>query len=276
MTDFRPGRFEVLPLIIKNLLIINGLVWLAQITFQSSYGVWIRDTFALHSFQSSLFKPHQLITYMFMHDESGFAHLFFNMFALWMFGSTLENYWGPKKFLTFYLLCGIGAALAHLGVLYYESAGLFNELAAFKLNPTLNNFTGLYQSHHLQNYEPIPQLLNAWQGNPASYEYAQQATEYFSQYVNLSISAPTVGASGSVYGILAAFGYTFPNSLIYLYFFFPIKAKWFVLMYAAIELFSGIQNSAGDNVAHFAHLGGAVVGFILVYIWNKADRRNFY
>ncbi|MBI2729879.1 MAG: rhomboid family intramembrane serine protease [Sphingobacteriales bacterium] len=274
MTEFRPGRFEILPMIIKNLLIINALVYFAIITFEGSHGGWITDTFALHSFQSSLFKPHQIITYQFMHGS--FGHLFFNMFALWMFGSTLENYWGPKKFLTFYLLCGIGAALAHMGVLYYEGASLMNELAAFKTNPTLNNFISVYNQHNLQNYDPIPSFLREWQNNPGNSSYSQQAIEFFKQYTDLNFSTPTVGASGSVFGILAAFGYTFPNSLIYFYFFIPMKAKWFVLIYAAIELFSGIQNSAGDNVAHFAHLGGAVVGLLLVYIWNKKDRRNFY
>ena len=274
MTEFRPSRFEILPLVIKNLLIINALVYLAQVTFEGSAGGWITDTFALHNVHSSLFKPHQLITYQFMHGS--FGHLFFNMFALWMFGSTLENYWGPKKFISFYLLCGIGAALAHLGVLYYESSALINELAQFKSNPTLNNYIGIYNRHNLGNYDLTTQLLRAWQNSPDSYEFSLQGIEYFSQYINLTLSTPTVGASGAVFGILAAFGYTFPNSLIYLYFFFPIKAKWFVIIYAAIELFSGIQNSAGDNVAHFAHLGGAVVGFIMVYIWNKTDRRNFY
>jgi membrane associated rhomboid family serine protease len=275
MNEFRPGRFEILPLVIKNLLIINALVYLAQVTFEGPNGGWITDTFALHNIQSSLFKPQQIITYQFMHGS--FGHLFFNMFALWMFGSTLENYWGPKKFITFYLLCGIGAAVAHLGVLYYESSALISQLNNFKLNPTLNNFIGIYREHDLRVFQPVTQLLNAWQSNPGnSYEYSQQAVDFFSQYINLNLSTPTVGASGAVFGILAAFGYTFPNSLIYLYFFFPIKAKWFVIIYAAIELFSGIQNSAGDNVAHFAHLGGAVVGLLLVYIWNKTDRRNFY
>lgn len=210
-----------------------------------------------------------------MHDDRGFAHLFTNMFALWMFGSTLENYWGPKKFITFYLLCGIGAALAHLGVLYYENAGLLNELDAFKKNPELTNFIILYNKYGLQNYDPVPQFVRQWNNNSSSYNPGQAIT-FFKEYTDIRFSGTTVGASGSVFGILAAFGYTFPNSLIYLYFFFPMKAKWFVIMYAAIELFSGIQNSAGDNVAHFAHLGGAVVGLILVYIWNKTDRRNFY
>ena len=274
MTDFRPSRFEILPLIIKNLLIINTLAYFAKVTFEGANGGWVTDTFALHNIRSSLFKPHQLITYQFMHGS--FGHLFFNMFALWMFGSTLENYWGPKKFITFYLLCGIGAGLAHLGVLYFETANLFNELAAFKLNPTLDTFLGLYHRHNLQDFDQITQVLNAWKNNPNSYELSRQSVEYFSQYTDISLSTPTVGASGAVFGILTAFGYTFPNSLIYFYFFFPMKAKWFVIIYAGIELFSGISNSAGDNVAHFAHLGGAVVGFVLVYIWNKTDRKNFY
>lgn len=274
MNELRPGRFEILPLVIKNLLIINALIYFAQVTFEGPNGGWVTDTFALHSIHSGLFKPHQLLTYQFMHGS--FAHLFFNMFALWMFGSTLENYWGPKKFITFYLLCGVGAAAAHLGVLYFENFGLINELASFKSNPTLNNYISLYRKHDLQNFDLTTQLLRAWQNDPTNYDYSRQGVEYFSQYIQLSSAAPTVGASGSIFGVLAAFGYLFPNSLIYFYFFFPIKAKWFVIIYAAIELFSGIQNSAGDNVAHFAHLGGAVVGFLLVFIWNKTDRRNFY
>lgn len=238
MTEFRPRGFQVLPLIVKNLLIINALVFLAQKAFEGSTGFSIEKYFALHDIHSVYFKPHQLISYMFLHGS--FEHILFNMFALWMFGSTLENYWGPKKFLIFYLLCGIGAGALHLGVLYYENEMLIRD-----------------------TYQKIASL-----GEGAQLEALKQ------MYIQINTS--TLGASGSVFGCLAAFGYLFPNSLIYLYFFIPIKAKWFVLMYGAMELFLGIQNSAGDNVAHWAHLGGALIGFLLVLYWNKTNRRKFY
>lgn len=227
-----------MPLIVKNLLIINALVFLAQKAFEGSTGFSIEKYFALHDIHSVYFKPHQLISYMFLHGS--FEHILFNMFALWMFGSTLENYWGPKKFLIFYLLCGIGAGALHLGVLYYENEMLIRD-----------------------TYQKIASL-----GEGAQLEALKQ------MYIQINTS--TLGASGSVFGCLAAFGYLFPNSLIYLYFFIPIKAKWFVLMYGAMELFLGIQNSAGDNVAHWAHLGGALIGFLLVLYWNKTNRRKFY
>ncbi len=169
-----------------------------------------------------------------MHADIG--HIFSNMFALWMFGSILENLWGPKRFLIFYISCGLGAALCHMIVLFVENQDLIHQFNALDI--------------------------------------ASQA-EYHEGFIK-KINEPTLGASGAVFGCLAAFGYLFPNTKIYLYFFLPIKAKWFVLLYAAFELTQAIRNSAGDNVAHFAHLGGAVVGFILVYYWNKTNRRNFY
>jgi membrane associated rhomboid family serine protease len=172
---------------------------------------------------------------MFMHG--GWGHLFFNMLALWMFGSILENVWGSKRFLIFYMLSGLGAAALHLGSLYIELTDQIAQLES--MGP------------HLQNTEQFQQLL-------------------------ANVNSPTVGASGAVFGCLAAFGYLFPNSLVYLYLFIPIKAKWFVIIYAGLELWLGVSNSAGDNVAHWAHLGGALVGFLLVLYWNKRNRRRYY
>ena len=235
MTDFRPSRFQILPVIVKNLLIINGLVFLAQITIGGSTGyINMEDIFALHTIQSPLFKPWQLVTHMFMHG--GVGHIFGNMLALWMFGSILENAWGPKRFLTFYMICGLGAAAAHLTVLYFE------------LQPVAEYF------NHLSFNEQ--QIL---MHNPG-----------------FKLNEATIGASGAVFGCLVAFGYLFPNTRIYVYFLVPLKAKWFVLLYAGMELFMAFQNSAGDDVAHVAHLGGALVGFIIVYFWNKKNRTHFY
>ncbi len=233
MTEFRPSRFQILPVIIKNLLILNGLFFLAQNTIGKEW-IDMDALFALHTWQSPLFKPWQFITHMFMHG--GLDHIFFNMLALWMFGSVLENLWGPKRFLTFYLACGLGAALAHMVVLFYENQTLITQFNA--LDPVMQ------QSVKLQFYEKLNEA--------------------------------TIGASGAVFGCLAAFGYLFPNTYVYFYFLVPIKAKWVVLGYTAIELYSALQNSAGDSVAHVAHLGGALVGFLLVYFWNKKNRRNFY
>jgi len=234
MTEFRPGGFQMIPPVIKNLIIVNVLVFIAQQVFANNPSFSIENYFALHDIHSVYFKPHQLITHMFMHG--GWDHLFFNMFALWMFGSILENVWGGKRFLTYYILCGLGSAALHLAVLYYENG----------------------------------QLLHAF--NSMSPDEQQQAAEAIYGRVNEA----TLGASGAIFGCLAAFGYLFPNSLIYLYFFVPMKAKWFVLIYAGMELFLGVRNSAGDNVAHWAHLGGALVGLILVIYWNRNNRRNFY
>jgi len=171
-----------------------------------------------------------------MHDPANIAHLLFNMLALWMFGSALENVWGPKRFLIFYIACGLGAAALHLTVLYHQNGQLLERFS------------------HLASYQ-------------------QDAV---AEKVKEALNEPTLGASGAVFGCLAGFGYLFPNTYILIYFLFPIKAKWFVLIYAALELYAGVQASAGDNVAHFAHLGGAIVGFLLVYFWNKSNRRHFY
>ena len=233
MSEFRPTRFEILPLIIKNLLIINGLVLFTQYTLEKMGSTWIYDMFALHDIRSVYFRPHQLVTHMFMHGD--FGHFFFNMFALWMFGSALENVWGAKRFLLFYTLCGLGAAALHLATLYVEN----NELWEY--------------------FYSLP-----------------SAVQEQERYGRNRLNEITVGASGAVFGCLAAFGYLFPNSLIYIYFLVPIKAKWFVLLYAGMELWMGVRNSAGDNVAHWAHLGGALVGFLLVYFWNRTNRRTFY
>lgn len=231
MADVRMNSFQSIPPVIKNLVILNALVFFAQKIFGE---ITVNNLFALHDVRSVFFRPHQIVTHMFMHGS--LTHILFNMLALWMFGSILENLWGAKRFLIFYMLCGLGAALLHLGVLYIE------------LTP----------------------VAEAFMQYPAN---EQQQILYSNRFL---LNQATVGASGAVFGCLAAFGYLFPNSLIYVYFFIPIKAKWFVILYAGLELWLGVQNSAGDNVAHWAHLGGALVGFLLVLYWNKRNRRHFY
>jgi rhomboid family protein len=227
-----PG-FQILPPVIKNLVILNALIFFAQLTFENSGTVRLENMFALHDVHSVFFRPHQLITYMFMHGS--WMHIIFNMLAVWMFGSQLENFWGSKRFLIFYMATGIGAGLLHLGILY------------FQMEPVMDAFNMI--------------------------DPAQQQDLLINPMFKPNIA--TVGASGAVFGCLAAYGYLFPNNIILVYF-FPVKAKFLVIGYAAMELYLGIQNSAGDNVAHWAHLGGALVGIILVLLWNKTNRKQFY
>lgn len=224
--QYSPTGFSFLPVVVKNLLIINAILFLADVAL-TRFGINLSNILGLHFFLASDFYVFQPLTYMFMH--ANFSHLFFNMFALWMFGSTLENIWGPKRFLIYYLLCGLGAGLMQEGVQYIEYVV------------------------RLANYQ------NVNMGG---------AIIPMSEYLNYMT---TVGASGAIYGLLLAFGMMFPNSMIYLYFLVPIKAKWFVIGYAVIELITGVF-SAGDSVAHFAHLGGMLVGLIIILIWKKKGR----
>ena len=224
--QYSPTGFSFLPVVVKNLLIINGIMFLADVVL-ARFGIDLSNILGLHFFMASDFHVHQLFTYMFMHGN--FSHLFFNMFALWMFGNTLENIWGPKRFLLFYILCGLGAGLIQEGVQYIVYATNLAHYDNVNMGGTII---------------PMGQYLN---------------------YLT------TVGASGAIYGLLLAFGMMFPNSMIYLYFFVPIKAKWFVIGYAVIELLNGL-GASGDHVAHFSHLGGMLVGLIIILIWKKKGR----
>ena len=275
MREFRPGSFQILPSIIKNLIIINVLVFIAQQTFSHGNSSPLEDLFALHTWQSPLFKPWQFVTHLFMHGS--IAHIFSNMFALWMFGSILENVWGPRKFLIFYFVCGLGAAFAHMTVLYFETNSLLNSYYALKEHFDVASFSNFYTKEKLGNvFQGASDVLQQWQLNPNDSTARDQAISLSNQFIIARLNEPTLGASGAIFGCLAAFGYLFPNTLIYLYFFLPLKAKWFVLIYAGFELTMALQNSAGDNVAHVAHLGGAIFGLALVYFWNKNNRRTFY
>ena len=188
--------------VVLNLIIINAIVFVAQIVLDKTMP--FTNMIALYAYNSPLFEPYQLVTHMFAHG--GFFHILFNMYALWMFGSVLERVWGPKRFLIFYLACGLAAGVAQM----------------------------------------------------------------------LIMQGAAVGASGAIMGLLAGFAYLFPNTPFYILPFpFPIKAKFLVAIYAAIDLFGGFSGS-NDGIAHFAHLGGLVMGFILVIIWNKGNKKTFY
>ncbi len=279
MTEFRPSRFEILPTVVKNLLIINGLFFLAQSTLKAPLlNFSFENVMALHAWQSSLFKPWQLITHMFLHGD--FGHIFGNMFAVWMFGSVLENLWGPKRFLTFYIICGLGAALIHLLFLSYEMIPLMKDFSALvqehAARSGMSNSINQFNLHYPDAFARNTDLANYVISNPTDTQAANRLMEYLSGFYEANLNTATLGASGAVFGLLAAFVYLFPNTYIYLYFLVPIKAKWLGLGYFAYELIYALRNTAGDNVARWAHVGGAIVGLLIVMTWNKKNKKSFY
>lgn len=281
MTDsqYSPGSFRILPPVVKNLIIINILFFLAMYGFGSAFNIDLTRILGLHYFQATDFRPWQFATYMFMHGS--LSHIFFNMFALWMFGSVLEHVWGMKRFLFFYFVTGIGAALVHYIVFYIQISPVLATIESFLSHPDPAALVSMLNSQSLplldhgmvQNYKEFAARFNELNITNTP-EAIQLSVNYISQYKIDFLNAPVVvGASGAIFGLLLAFGMLFPNSLIYLYFFIPIKAKWFVIFYGLAELISGFYDS-GSNVAHFAHLGGMLFGVILILIWRHNDRKK--
>lgn len=241
MTEFKTGRFfSNMPIVTRNLLIINVLLWLAAFLSPDRLGVAMVRYGGLHYWESSLFNPLQLVTYMFLHDYYSLGHVFFNMFSLVMFGVVLERVWGTKRFLLFYFVTGIGAALVQEAVwtLTWEHSIALADSATGQVALTGKQALNYALQHHI-DIEP---------------------------YLNAMV---TIGASGAVFGVLLAFGMLFPNVPMYIFFIpIPIKAKWVVLGYGLLELFFGVSGLQG-NVAHFAHLGGMLFGLILILYWRK-------
>lgn len=240
MYQQRQSIFSNIPPVVKNLLIINVLIYLVM-SIMPAADRWFDANLALYYFSSPAFKPYQLFTYMFLHG--GFMHLFFNMFALFMFGRTIEMTMGSARFLFYYISCGICAALVQMGVFAIYIHNLESLLPAEAVKVVVEEGWGVLQSGY--NYsDPDMGRLNAF------------------------INTPMVGASGAIYGVLLAFGFLFPNLPIYLYFAIPVKAKWLIIGYFVLELVYGISGSA-DGVAHFAHLGGMIFGFVMLLYWKR-------
>ncbi len=242
MSGFNFGRAGGTPPVVKNLIIINVAVFVISWLAANTAGINLNALLGMFYVQSPYFQPWQVVTHMFMHG--GFMHIFFNMWALWIFGKTLESVWGGKRFLVYFLVTGLGAAVLHQLVQYIEFS---NAVEAVKAQYNFDTITaerlrGLASSH------------------PGLYQ---------------ALRTPTVGASGAVFGILLAFGMLFPNTPLFIIPFpFPIKAKWLVIGYGALELYLGLT-MPGSSIAHFAHLGGMLFGFILIKYWNKTSNR-FY
>ncbi len=233
-----------IPVITKNLLAINVLMFLAKLVAEKN-GVDLDGVLGLHFYMSSDFMPYQILTYMFMHGD--FAHLFFNMFALYMFGRTLEHIWGPKRFLVFYIVAGVGAGMFQELVEAVRYYSLVQHISPAELAVVAGEGAGLLRQH--MNY--VSQDLAS---------------------LNLLLNVSTVGASGAIYAILLGFGMSFPNERLFIFPLpFPIKAKFFVIGYAVIELYLGASGSA-DGVAHFAHLGGMIIALLLILYWRSKHK----
>jgi len=264
--QYSPTGFTLLPPVVKNLLIINGLFFLATYSL-SYYGFDFEKIFGLYYIKSPHFQPYQFVTYMFIHAD--IWHIVFNLFALWMFGYLLENYWGSKRFLIFYVFCGIGAAITQTFVHWLEYSSIQNAAEVYLNNPSPSAFSGFVKAHFPQYFDSLLNFINVWQQHSNDRKFVNESFVYIQQLKDIFLSAPTIGASGAIYGILLAFGITFPNMLVYVYFLIPLKAKWLVIGFGALEIFSGLRNNPTDNVAHFAHLGGMIFGLLLILYWKK-------
>lgn len=271
----RPGSFSILPPVVKNLLIINGLMFLATVVMGDKGWIDLTEKLGLYYPESKFFQPYQFITHVFMHGS--FMHLFFNMFSLWMFGSMLENYWGSNRFFIFYFITALGAALLHIGYNAYEIHGIKTAIETYKQNPGYDAFFELQKhDYNLFNNDRLQSFLLEWNLQKQSPEFINGSFQIADAVLQRKMNVPVVGASGAVFGLLMAYGMLFPNTLIMIYFLFPLKAKYFVTILGLLELWQGFSASQDSNIAHFAHLGGMLFGFILIKIWNKNNRKDFY
>lgn len=258
-------RFDMPP-IVKNLLIINIIMFLAQTLLP--FGDAMTNALALHYWGAEDFRLYQLITYMFLHGNV--QHLFFNMFALWMFGRLLEAEISSRRFLAFYIITGMGAALFNMGVLEIEFSGIKESVRAFMANPTPTDFSILAASKlKVINQEAVSPFVNAWMSSPDNSQFIAEGVSIVKLALSRQLDSLTVGASGAIFGILLAFGLMHPNDRIMLLIPpIPMKAKYFVMGYAAIELILGFASS-GDSIAHFAHIGGMLWAWLLLKYWKK-------
>jgi membrane associated rhomboid family serine protease len=243
MYGYGKGLFG-LPPVVKNIIFLNIIIFLIDIVGKSVFGTDINTILGLYFPKSEQFMPVQIITHMFMH--AGFWHIFFNMYALYMFGQILENVWGPKRFFIFYMVCGLGAALTHEAVIALQYSHLVQGLDSESVKYVLSEGSALFKNG--QGFSD-PDMLK----------------------LQMLLNTPTVGASGAIFGVLLAFGVLFPNTQLMLLFPpIPIKAKYVVAIYGAIELYLAVT-SPGSNIAHAAHLGGMLFGYILIKYWRKTS-----
>jgi len=263
--------FQLTP-VVRSLLIVNALVFIVpQIMGTSDI---ITQYFGLHNIYSAYFQPWQVLTHAFLH--ANVQHIFFNMLGLVFFGPILENVWGSNKFLVFYLVCAMGAGILYSGVNYYELLVETNNAQAYFNNPNPSDFEFFIKKFHPENLNSASGFANQWENDLASTYHIEKSKEFIKELIIMQRNQPMVGASGAIYGILAAFGLLFPNMEMMLIFPpIPIKAWIMVSFYLVTSLYSAVNPMPGDHVAHYAHLGGMLIGAIFVYFWRTGLNKYY-
>ena len=274
MANFRSGPFSNIPLVVKNLLILNVLMLFVTWATQAMYGYDLTRVLGLYYPGSPYFKPIQFVTHLFMH--ASFWHLFFNMFALFMFGTAIESVWGPKRFFIYYMVVGLGASVFYLAVNAIQFTMISNAANDMLNSGSPDAFMSLLKSHFAPIYKQMlgSEGMNAWYADPHNIKFAREAYDNVQSWLLTMQNVPIIGASGAVYGVLLAFGMMFPDQKIYLYFLFPIKAKYFVIIFGLLEVYFSIAQP-GSDIAHVAHIGGIIFGFILIKYWNRKGARHY-
>lgn len=256
--------------VVKNLLIVNIVI------FAGAYFMKLNlvDLMGLRYIFADEFMPHQFITYMFMHVDGW--HLLGNMFALFVFGPMLERSWGAKKFFTFYMITGVGAGILYSMVHFYEINQIQRAAEAYMSNPDYESFNTFMAEYASEYYNHFYEFIDRFGNQQNSAQRIDESKNVVNQIYQATSNIPMVGASGAIFGILMAFGLLFPNTELMLLFPpIPIKAKYIVGFYGIFEIYSELQRNPGDNVAHWAHLGGMLIAFIMIKIWAQ-KRDSFY
>lgn len=256
---------------VKNILIINFGIFIIQALFSLP----LDNILGLRVIFSDEFKPYQFLTYMWVHGD--FRHVFYNMLMLFFMAPLLEHFWGSKRFLIFYLACGIGAGVLYGTADVIEKWGLKQDTEAFQTNPNPESFS-IYIAEHKSPYYNVSRLVDfsdEYFKNENVSGYKQQAMEIVEGIYTSMTNVPMIGASGAIYGLLMAMFLLFPNTQVLLMFMFPVKLKYVVMAMTVFEVYSEINRTTGDNVAHLAHLSGMLIAFVLVRVWQK-DRNRFY
>jgi len=249
----------------KNILIINGIIFILSDFI--GLRTYIIESFGMRYFHSEYFQPYQILTYMWVH--AGFGHLFSNMFSVLVFAPILEKVWGSKKFLIFYLVTGIGAGILYSGINYYENYSFEVKVKSYEQNPSPESFRKLVINNSSEYYNQLYDFIDSYEQNPSN-SNDNLSIAYANDLLKVKSDVPMVGASGAVFGILLAFAMLFPNMKLMLLFPpIPVKAKYLVLVYGIYELWSEINRMPGDNIAHFAHLGGMLIGYLILIYWKR-------
>lgn len=272
---------SLFPPIVRTILLLNVALF-ALTQFMAGMGIDLTAILAMHYPGSPDYRHWQWVTHFFMHGN--FSHIFSNLLALWMFGAPLENYWGKNKFMAYYFITAFGAALLHLGVQAYTYEMYNAKANDFKQEVTFGSFQKFLHDSKTGNYgfkvdgDAVTAMdyADLWatdKGNPQMANHAREMVNIISEQKLNERNTPVLGASGAVFGLLLAFGMIYPNQYVFIGFLIPMQAKYFVALYGFWELYRGMQNAPGDNVAHFAHLGGMLFGFILLWLWKKKSRK---